>query len=150
MPKEEWKASPPKTDDEYFERMTRTLFQAGLNWKVIDTKWPNFLKAFNNFSIKKIAKFGDTQIARLMNDQGIVRNEAKIRSTIYNAQQAALLEKEFGSFSNYIKSFGKDHASLQSDLQSRFHHLGESSSRTFLWMSGVKLTPTAEEKKWLA
>jgi len=130
--------------------MTRTLFSAGLNWRVIDTKWQNFLKAFNDFSIKKISKFGDSQIARLMNDQGIVRNEAKIRSMIYNAQQALQLEKEFGSFREYIKSFGKKHDALQADLQSRFHHLGESSSRTFLWMAGLDLKPTAEEKKWLA
>jgi len=150
LPSEEWRVSPPKTDDEYFERMTRALFQAGLNWRVIESKWPNFQKAFHKFSIKKIAKFGDGKISKLMNDTSIVRNEAKIVSTIYNAQQALKLEKEFGSFPKYIKSFGKDHASLQTDLQSRFHHLGESSSRTFLWMSGVKLTPTAEEKKWLA
>jgi len=130
--------------------MTRSLFQAGLNWRVIDTKWPNFEKAFGKFSIKKVAKFGDDEIERLMNDSGIVRNEAKIRSTIYNAQQSLLLIKEFGSFRDYIKSFGKDHDALQSNLKSRFHHLGESSARTFLWMSGVKLTPTAEEKKWLS
>ena len=150
MPSEEWRVSPPKTDDEYFERMTRALFQAGLNWRVIETKWPNFQKAFRNFSIRRIAKFGDKEISELMNNQGIVRNGSKIHSTIYNAQQALVVVKEFGSFKDYIKSFGKDHAALQKDLQDRFHHLGESSSRTFLWMAGVKLTPTAEEKKWLA
>ena len=150
MPSEEWMASPPKTDDEYFERMTRALFQAGLNWKVIENKWPNFQKAFRNFSIKKIAKFGDKEIDKLMNDKGIVRNGSKIDSTIYNAQQSLIIAKDFGSFRDYIKSFGNDHTKLQKDLQARFHHLGESSSRTFLWMSGVKLKPTAEEKKWLA
>jgi DNA-3-methyladenine glycosylase I len=145
-----WKVSPPKSDDQYFERMTQALFQAGLNWKMIEDKWPNFEKAFANFSIPKVAKFGDKQIMNLMENQGIVRNERKIRSTIYNAQQSLIIEKEFGSFKDYFRSFGKDHAKLMEDLQSRFKHLGESSSRTFLWMTGVKLEPTAEEKRWMA
>lgn len=150
MPSKEWKFSPAKTDNEYFERMTRALFQAGLNWKMIDTKWPNFQKAFSNFSIKEVARFDGKYLKKLMADKGIVRNERKIKSTIYNAQQFISLAKEYGSFRNYLDSFRRNHAALQSDLQSRFHHLGESSSRTFLWMSGVKLTPTPEEKLWLA
>jgi DNA-3-methyladenine glycosylase I len=150
MPNPEWKVSKPKTDDEYFERMTRALFQAGLNWKMIENKWQNFQKAFSNFSIKKVAKYDDAEIKKLMTDAGIVRNEGKIHSTIYNADQFLKVVKEFGSFRGYIDSFGKNHSALQADLQSRFHHLGESSSRTFLWMSGVNLTPTAEEKAWLA
>src|ERR1700730_314288 len=140
----------PKNDDEYFERMTKTLFQAGLNWQVIDTKWPNFEKAFAGFSIPKVSKFGERQVTALMTNEGIVRNERKIRSTIYNAQQSLLLEKEFGSFKEYFGSFGKNHDKLMEDLQARFKHLGASSSRTFLWMAGVKLEPTAEEKRWIA
>jgi 3-methyladenine DNA glycosylase Tag len=150
MPNPEWKINKPKSDDEYFERMTRAVFQAGLNWKMIENKWPNFQKAFSHFSIKKVAKYDDDKLAALMKDTGIVRNEGKIRSTIYNASQALQIEKEYGSFREYFESFGKNHAALQEDLQKRFHHLGESSSRTFLWMSGVKLEPTAEEKAWLA
>ncbi|MFI5421565.1 MAG: DNA-3-methyladenine glycosylase I [Nitrososphaerales archaeon] len=142
--------SKPKSDDEYFERMTKTLFQAGLNWQVVDSKWPNFEKAFAGFSIPKVSKFGDRQISSLMTNEGIVRNEKKIRSTIYNAQQSLLVEKEFGSFKDYFQSFGKNHDKLMEDLQTRFRHLGPSSSRTFLWMSGVKLEPTAEEKEWIA
>jgi 3-methyladenine DNA glycosylase Tag len=144
------KISPPKNDDEYFEMMTRALFSAGLNWRMIDKKWPNFEKAFSHFAIKKVAKFGDKEVSRLMADAGIVRNEGKITSTIYNAQQSLKLIDEFGSFHRYMDSFKKDHVALQSDLRSRFHHLGESSSRTFLWMSGVKLEPTADEKEWMA
>jgi len=89
----DWKVSAPKSDDEYFERMTKALFQAGLNWKMIDDKWPNFEKALAKFSIPKVAKFGDKQIVKLMENQGIVRNERKIRSTIYNAQQSLVIEK---------------------------------------------------------
>lgn len=145
-----WKISSPKSDDEYFERMTKTIFQAGLNWKMIDTKWPNFEKAFAKFSIPKVAKFDDAQVSNLVKNVGIVRNEGKIRSTIYNAQQALLVEKEYGSFKDYFRSFGKDHDKLIENIQARFHHLGPSSARTFLWMAGVRLEPTAEEKAWIA
>jgi 3-methyladenine DNA glycosylase Tag len=149
MPNPEWMVSGPKSDNEYFKRMTRAVFQAGLNWKMIENKWPNFEKAFAEFSIGTVAKFDSKEIKKLMNDHGIVRNERKIHSTIHNAQQFLSLTKEFGSFRKYLDSFGKNHTALQSDLQSRFQHLGESSSRTFLWMAGVKLTPTAEEKRWM-
>ena len=67
------------------------------------------------FSISKVSKFGERQISSLMTNEGIVRNEKKIRSTIYNAQQAALIEKEFDSFNEYFKSFGKNYDKLMDD-----------------------------------
>src|SRR6266705_794450 len=60
-----WNAKPPKNDDEYFERMTRSLFTAGLNWKVIENKWPNFQKAFAGFSISKVSRFSDKDVKKL-------------------------------------------------------------------------------------
>ncbi len=143
-----WKVEPPKNDDEYFERMSNALFQAGLNWKMIQKKWPNFNKAFANFSIEKVSKFGEREVKELMKDAGIVRNEKKIRSVIANAQGTLKLRKEFGSFSKYVESFGKYHDRLIEDLRGRFRHVGESSARTFLYMSGVKLKPTREEMAW--
>ncbi|MDA4137342.1 MAG: DNA-3-methyladenine glycosylase I [Thaumarchaeota archaeon] len=144
------KVTPPKNDDEYFERMTKSLFSAGLNWSVIDNKWSNFQKAFAGFSIPKVAKFSEKQAARLKEDAGIVRNEKKISATIFNAKAAAEVSREFGSFKKYLQSFPKDEDALQADLQRRFRHLGPSSARTFLWSVGHPLTPNAEEKKWLA
>jgi DNA-3-methyladenine glycosylase I len=142
--------TPPKNDDEYFERMTKSLFSAGLNWRMIDNKWSNFRKAFAGFSIPKVAKFSKKEVARLREDTGIVRNEKKISATIFNAKAAGEASKEFGSFRKYLQSFGKDEEALQADLQKRFRHLGPSSARTFLWSVGHPLTPNAEEKKWMA
>lgn len=144
------KVSPPRNDDEYFERMTKSLFSAGLNWSVIDNKWKNFQKAFAGFSIGKVAKFSDQQVSLLKEDAGIVRNEKKILATVFNAQAAANVVKEFGSFKKYLQSFAKDEEALQNDLRKRFKHLGPSSARMFLWSVGHPLTPNAEEKKWLA
>ena len=146
----EWKVTPPKNDDEYFEQMSRALFQAGLNWTMIKNKWPNFQKAFGKFSIGKVAKFTDSDVKILMKNEGIVRNERKILSVIANAQECLRVKKDFGSFRNYINSFGGDHDKLADDLKSRFRHLGDSSTRMFLYMSGIKLKPTKEEMQWHA
>jgi DNA-3-methyladenine glycosylase I len=143
-----WNTRPPKNDDGYLEQMSRAIFQAGLNWRVIENKWPNFKKAFSNFSAEKVARLGEREVKTLMQDAGIVRNERKIRATILNAKEFTRLKKEFGSFDNYLKSFKGDNDKVIADVQSRFRHLGESSSRTFLYMVGVKLKPTREEMSW--
>ena len=143
-----WKTGKPKTDDGYFEMMTRALMQAGLNWSMIEKKWPNFRKAFANFSIPKVAGFGEGDVKTLMKDVSIVRNEKKIRSVIANAAELKRVTKEFGSFQGYLDSFRGDEEGLIADLQKRFRHLGESSSRVFLYMVGEKLKPTREEKAW--
>jgi DNA-3-methyladenine glycosylase I len=141
----EWIGKPPKDDNGYLEEMTRVIFQAGLNWEVIRKKWPDFRKAFVNFSIKRIAEFDHRDIRRLMNDKGIVRNERKIKATVHNAQELLKIKQEFGSFRSYLESFGDEHERLN-DLRKRFQHIGETSARIFLWIVGVKVTPTPEER----
>ena len=144
------KATPPKDDGGYFEKMTTHIFSAGLNWKVVENKKAGFDRAFSNFSAAKVAKFAERDVKRLMKDTDIVRNEKKIRATIHNAAQFLELEKEFGSFNKYLQSFEKSEEKLQEDLQERFQHLGPSTSRMFLWSVGYPLKPNSEEKKWMA
>ena len=72
-----------------FERMSLEAFQSGLSWLIILRKRENFRHAFSGFDIEKIARYTDADVARLMADQGIVRNRAKIESTIANARAAA-------------------------------------------------------------
>jgi 3-methyladenine DNA glycosylase Tag len=128
--------------------MSRTLFTAGLNWSVVEKKWPNFRNAFAEFSPEKVSKMTERDVKTLMRDEGIVRNERKIRATIHNAGEFVGLKREFGSFRGYLASFGKDEARLQEDLQEKFEHVGGSTARMFLWSVGYKLTPTSEEKEW--
>src|SRR6185312_16237651 len=72
-----------------FERMSLEAFQSGLSWLIILRKRENFRKAFAGFDIEKVARFTDADVARLMADEGIVRNRAKIEATIANARLAA-------------------------------------------------------------
>jgi len=145
-----WDVEKPRDDAEYFERLTKFIFSAGLNWSMIEKKWPNFRAAFAEFSPGKVAKFSPKEVKGLMNDTRIVRNEKKITATVHNAAEFVKLQKEFGSFQGYVDAFGKDDERLMTDVQERFRHLGHSTARMFLWSAGCKLTPTAEEKKWMA
>jgi DNA-3-methyladenine glycosylase I len=83
----EW-GQPLKSNAAMFERMTLEGFQSGLSWLIILRKRPAFRKAFDGFSMKKIAAYDEADVDRLMADAGIVRNRAKIESTISNARAA--------------------------------------------------------------
>jgi DNA-3-methyladenine glycosylase I len=72
-----------------FERMSLEGFQSGLSWLVILRKRENFRRAFSGFDIEKVARYTEHDVARLMADEGIVRNRAKIEATIANARAAA-------------------------------------------------------------
>jgi len=144
-----WDVKPPKDDAEYFDRLSKAIFTAGLNWKMVENKWPNFRKAFDGFSPGKVSGITEKRVKVLMKDTGIVRNEKKIRATVENAKGVILVEKEFGSFGKYLDSFGKKEAELQEDIRRRFKHVGPSTARMFLWSVGHPLTPTKEEKMWM-
>ncbi len=75
-----------------FERMSLEAFQSGLSWLIILRKRENFRRAFAGFDIEKVARYTDADVHRLMADEGIVRNRAKIEATIANARAAAELD----------------------------------------------------------
>ncbi|GLY95474.1 DNA-3-methyladenine glycosylase I [Actinoplanes sp. NBRC 103695] len=88
----EW-GRPVRTDDGLFERMTLEAFQSGLAWITILRKRPAFRAAFDDFSIGKVAAFGEADVARLMADAGIVRNRMKVEAALHNARVAADLDE---------------------------------------------------------
>ena len=96
----------PSYDDGYiFEMLILEGFQAGLSWNTILQKRENFRKAFDNFDYKKIAKYDEKKLNELMQNEGIIRNKLKINSTVTNAVSFIKIQKEFGSFSDYIWGF---------------------------------------------
>src|SRR5881628_1155686 len=101
-----WKAVPPKDDHGYLDLMSRAIFSAGLNWRMVEKKWPHFRKAFRDFSPERVARLSEREIRALMQDPGIVRNERKIRATVENAKAILDLAKEHGSVKGYIEGFG--------------------------------------------
>lgn len=101
---EEW-GKPVYDDQLQFEFLVLESAQAGLSWFTILQRREGYRKAFANFNYKKVAKYTDEKVEALMLDTGIIRNRAKIKATINNAQRFQEIQKEFGSFSNYIWSF---------------------------------------------
>ena len=100
----EW--AVPSYDDKYlFEMLLLESFQAGLSWECILNKRESFRKAFDNFDYKIIAEYDDAKIIELLNDRSIIRNRLKINAAINNAKVFMNIQKEFGSFSDYIWKF---------------------------------------------
>ena len=93
---------PIHDDNELFCRFFMEVNQAGLSWHTILVKEQNFRNAYHNFDIKKVAKYGEKDITRLMNDAGIIRNRLKINAAVYNAQKLVDTQKEFGSFRKWL------------------------------------------------
>jgi len=133
----------PANDNVYFENMCRVIFQAGLNWQVIDGKWETIKKGFADFKIKEIACFTDSDVQGLMNDPGIVRNKSKIKAIIQNAQNFIAIEKRFGSFQKYLDSLDKsgNYANAIKDLVNTFKWLGPPSASLFLYTVGEEIEP---------
>src|SRR5258706_6736488 len=94
---------PLESDNELFARLVLEINQAGLSWSTILNKKENFFKAYDNFEISKVAKYNEKKIEKLLSDAGIIRNRLKINAAIENAKKIIQLQKESGSFKNWIE-----------------------------------------------
>lgn len=99
---------PVEDDTRLFEKICLESFQSGLSWRTILTKRENFRAAFAGFDFHKMAEFDETDVERLLNDEGIVRHRGKIEAVINNAKRAVELQKEQGSLAHYFWSFEAD------------------------------------------
>jgi DNA-3-methyladenine glycosylase I len=100
----EW-GVPQHDDRVLFEFLILEGAQAGLNWDTILQKRENYRAAFDKFDPKKIARYDSKKMQRLLKNEGIVRNRLKIKSAVQNAKAFLAVQKEFGSFDNYIWQF---------------------------------------------
>ena len=100
----EW-GVPVHDDTRLFEFLILEGAQAGLSWETILRKRDNYRAAFDGFDPAKVAKYNERKIAALLNDEGIIRNRLKINSAVSNAIAFRALQREFGSFDNYVWRF---------------------------------------------
>jgi DNA-3-methyladenine glycosylase I len=105
---EEW-GKPVYDDGVLFEFLLLEGAQAGLSWITILRRRENYRKAFADFNVEQVAVFDAADVERLMNDAGIIRNRLKINAAITNAGLFIAIQKEFGSFSDYIWGFLPGH-----------------------------------------
>ena len=98
--------SVPQFDDAYlFEILVLVNFQTGLSWEIMLKKREAFREAFDGFDVVKIANYNDEKIEELLSNEDIIRNMNKINAVINNAQVFIEIQKEYGSFYDYIKTF---------------------------------------------
>ena len=101
---EEW-GVPNHNDRDLFELLILEGFQAGLSWITVLKKREAFRKAFDNFDVKKVSEYDEEKINALLENKDIIRSRGKITAAINNAKIFIEIQKEFGSFSNYIWGF---------------------------------------------
>lgn len=93
---------PIEDDNELFARLMLEANQAGLSWETILKKKDGFMLAYDGFDIGKVARYTELDRQRLMSDARIIRNKLKINAAIYNANAIMAIQKEFGSFKNWL------------------------------------------------
>ncbi|MEJ7556911.1 MAG: DNA-3-methyladenine glycosylase I [Pedobacter sp.] len=122
---EEW-GKPVYDDKTLFEFLILEGAQAGLSWITILRRRETYRTAFADFDVVKVAAFDEQDVERLLNDPGIIRNQLKINSAIKNAKLFTEIQKEYGSFSDFMWGFLPDKKPLQNPVQS----MGDVPART--------------------
>lgn len=125
-------------DDRWLAQMTKNIFNAGFNWKVVDNMWPGFEEAFEGFDIGRCAMLHDEDFDRLVSDKRIVRHGQKIRAVQANAIFAGELAQEHGSVGKAIGSWPiEDYVGLLASMKKRGTRLGGNTGQYFLRFMGV-------------
>jgi DNA-3-methyladenine glycosylase I len=133
----EW-GQPLHDDRLLFEFLVLEGMQAGLSWETVLRKRPAFRRAFLRFDPVKVARFGSRDVLRLMTDESIIRNRAKIEASIGNASAFLAVQNEFGSFDRYVWDFD-DKDVLAKDLKKRgFRFVGPTIVESFMQAVGIR------------
>ena len=107
-------------DNYLLEMLILESFQAGLSWECVLNKRETFRQAYDNFNIDKICNYTENKIIELSENKDIIRNKLKIKASINNTKIFKSIQKEFGSFSNYLKTFTKDNIIYETDKTTNF------------------------------
>jgi predicted dinucleotide-binding enzyme/3-methyladenine DNA glycosylase Tag len=108
----------------FLEHLSRSVFEAGINWRVVEAKWDGIREAFHGFDPAQVAAMPPAEIAAVENDSRVIRNKAKIRATVENAREVLAILDECGSIRGYLASF-PDAAAAAADMRRRFKFLGD-------------------------
>jgi DNA-3-methyladenine glycosylase I len=132
--------------NDYLEVMIKVVFQSGMSWKVVENKMPGIRDAFLDFDVVKVADFDERDIEALTQDTRVIRNQRKLVAIVGNARKMLDLEKEHGSFQNYLRSHG-DFDAILTAMRNDFKYLGPMGVFYFLYVVGE---PVPEHEKFQA
>ena len=134
----------PKNLNDYLDVMSRSVFQSGMSWAIVEKKWPTTQQAFLGFDALKVASLTTKQIDALGEDTRVIRNRKKLDAVVHNARTMIELEEEHGSFKKYLRSH-RDFDALVKDMRKRFKFMGEMGTYVFLY---VVKEPVPEYEAW--
>ena len=136
----------PQSLNDYLEIMSKSVFQSGMSWKVIENKWPGTREAFRGFDIHAVANYNEKDIEDLTKDTRVVRNYRKLMAIVFNAQKILELDKAHGSFQRYLRSHGSFDETLNA-IRKDFKFMGPSGIYVFLYVVGEDVIPHDEFEK---
>ena len=125
----------PKSLDDYLEIQTKAVFQSGMSWKVVESKWSTIREAFHDFQIGAVASMDETAVDALTDDKRVIRNRRKLQAITDNARTMIDLEDEFGTFQKYLRSHDS-FWDLVKDLRKQFKFMGEMGCYYWLYIVG--------------
>jgi len=133
----------PKLLDDYLEVLSKAVFQSGISWKVVERKWPGTRETFKNFDIHQVANFNENDLDQLSKDSRVIRNYRKLAAIVSNARKMIDLDKEYGSFQNYLRSHGDFDTALEA-MRKDFKFMGPTGVYFFLYVVGEQVPPYHE------
>ena len=118
---------------DYLEVMSKSVFQTGISWQVVEKKWPGIKEAFRGFDAEAVARLNPGELDELTKDTRVIRNRRKLEAIVSNAQKMLEFEDKHGSFRNYLRSHS-DFEATAKDLRKNFKFLGDMGAFHFLYV----------------
>jgi len=126
----------PRSNQTYFEILCLCLIQAGLNWGSVRKHWQKYKEGFCDLDIHRLSK---THAKELLKDPRVIKNQKKVESIVHNAREFEKIKRQYGSFSNFLKSFKKSvDEELPKALAKKFKHIGPYTADYFLHSVGYR------------
>ena len=136
----------PQSLGDYLEVMSKAVFQSGISWKVVESKWPGIREAFKGFDAEAVAYLNPPDVDQLAQDKRVIRNRRKLQAIVDNARRMIELDEQHGSFQSYLRSRGAFEDAVK-DLRRQFKFLGDVGCYYFLYVVGEEV-PSHDE--WCA
>ena len=123
----------PKGMADYLSVMTKSVFQSGISWKVVESKWPGIVEALRGFDVEAVAGLTEADLDALTADKRVIRNRRKLEAIVHNAGKMLELSDKHGGFREYLRSQDDFEATVK-DLKKQFKFLGDMGTYHFLWV----------------
>lgn len=123
---------PVASDDEIFELLTASVFQARFRPAIVALRWPSIRRAFADFRLDVVASWKDEKLAGLLDSPGMIRSPKKVQATLRNARDLRERSRRFGSAKAYLDAFEGSEEGLVREIDTWAHYIGAPSIRWFV------------------